>query len=87
MANLSHITRCGLPGIEWAFFARCNGRRIVTLCGRALAQCNNQQMSEVMYAHHCVLGRLDGVWAPIGKCLRSPSFLGPLGAAGDLIEI
>jgi hypothetical protein len=116
MANLSHNTRCGLPGIErvrdarlhfysssdqlvtalvpyavageeeralaegynglriagdarflmagdWSTFmeyehaatSRCNGRRIVTLCSYARAQCNDQQMSEVMYAHHCAL--------------------------------
>jgi hypothetical protein len=40
---------------EHAVTARCNGRRIVTLCSYARAQCNDQQMSEVMYAHHCAL--------------------------------
>jgi DcmR-like sensory protein len=47
---------------EHAVTARCNGRRIVTLCSGALAQCNDQQMSEVMHAHHCALERLDTYW-------------------------
>jgi hypothetical protein len=139
MANLSHITRCGLPGIEWVPFgmhachfysstdqlvarlkgldvvqlwleeeeralaegykrlriagdtrfvtagdwstfmeyehavtARCNGRRIVALCSCALAQCNDQQMSEVMHAHQCALERLDADW----QVFAVPKFLG-----------
>ena len=83
MASLSHITRCGLPGIEWVPLAHCNGRRIVTLCSGALAQCNNQQMSEVMHAHHCALERLDAYW----QVFTVPKLLGALRAGGDLIEI
>jgi hypothetical protein len=67
MTNLSHITRCGLPGIEWVAFARCNGRRIVTLSSRALAHCNNQQMSEAMNADHCGWG----VWTQLAS-VRGP---------------
>jgi hypothetical protein len=117
MANMSHITRCGLPGIErvrfgmhaytftaavtsslqrwcrtlsrarksgrseghnglriagdarflaagdWSTFmeyehaatSRSDGWHIVTLWSYARAQCNDQQMSEVMYAPHCAL--------------------------------
>jgi DcmR-like sensory protein len=40
---------------EHAVPARFNGRRIVALCNCARAQCNDQQMSEVISAHHCVL--------------------------------
>jgi hypothetical protein len=112
MANLSHITRCGLPRTEWVPFgmnariagdtrfltasdrstfmeyehavtARCNGRRIVTLCSCELAQCNHQQMSGVMHAHHRALERLDASW----HVFAVPSFLEALRAAGDLIEI
>jgi hypothetical protein len=38
---------------EEAATARFNGRRIVALCSYARAECNDQQMSEVMHAHHC----------------------------------
>jgi hypothetical protein len=47
---------------EQAVTERFNGRRIVTLCSYALAQCSDQQMSEAMHAHHCVLERLDADW-------------------------
>jgi hypothetical protein len=57
---------------EHAVTARCNGRRIVTLCSCALAQCNDQQMSEVMHAHHCALERLDAYW----QVFAVPKFLG-----------
>ncbi|WP_119460824.1 MEDS domain-containing protein [Rhodospirillaceae bacterium SYSU D60014] len=63
--NTSFVT----PG-DWSTFmeyeqavtARFNDRRIVALCSYALAQCNYQQMSEVMHAHHCTLERLDADW-------------------------
>jgi hypothetical protein len=35
---------------EQAVTARFNGRIIVVLCSYARAQCNDQQMSEVMHA-------------------------------------
>jgi len=57
---------------EHAVTARCNGRRIVTLCSCALAQGNDQQMSEVMHAHHCALERLDADW----QVFAVPKFLG-----------
>jgi hypothetical protein len=43
--------------------ARFKGRRIVALCSCAGAECNEQQqMSEVMHAHHCAFEgpSLDG---------------------------
>ena len=46
---------------EQAITARLNGRRIVALCSYPLAQCNDQQASEVMHAHHCALD-LDAHW-------------------------
>ena len=49
-------------GYERAVTERFNGRRIVTLCSYALAQCSDQQMREAMHAHHCVLERLDADW-------------------------
>jgi hypothetical protein len=47
---------------EQAVTARCNGRRIVMLCSHAVAQCNDQQMSEVMHAHLCTFERRDANW-------------------------
>jgi hypothetical protein len=44
---------------EEAVTARCNGRRIVALCSYARAECNHQQMSEVMHAHHCTFDGPD----------------------------
>jgi two-component system, sensor histidine kinase PdtaS len=38
---------------EEAVTGRFHGRRIVALCSYARAECNHQQMSEVMHAHHC----------------------------------
>ena len=67
---------------EHAVTARSNGRRIITLCSCDLAQCNDQQMSEIMPAHHCALERLDASW----QVFVVPSFLA-LRAGGDLIEI
>jgi hypothetical protein len=46
-------------------------RRIVTLCSCALAQCNDQQMNEVMHAHHCALERLEADW----QVFAVPKFL------------
>jgi two-component system, sensor histidine kinase PdtaS len=42
-----------LMGYEEAMTARFNGRRIVALCSYASTECNDQQMSEVLHAHHC----------------------------------
>jgi two-component system, sensor histidine kinase PdtaS len=47
---------------EQAVTARFKGRRIVTLCSYALAQCSDQQMREAMHGHHCVMERLDTDW-------------------------
>jgi hypothetical protein len=44
---------------EEAVTVRCNGRRIVALCSYARAECNHQQMSEVMHAHHWTFDGLD----------------------------
>jgi len=44
---------------EEAVTARFNGRRIVALCSYARAECNHQQMSEVMHAHHWTFDGLD----------------------------
>ena len=58
------IRGCALShGGDWSMFmeyehaatSRCNGRHIVTLWSYARAQCNDQQMSEVMYAPHRAL--------------------------------
>jgi two-component sensor histidine kinase len=47
---------------EQAVTAGFSGRRIVALCSYALAHCNDQQMSDVMHAHHCALERPDADW-------------------------
>jgi hypothetical protein len=44
---------------EQAVTARFHGRRIIALCSYARAQCSDQQMSEVMHAHHCALDGPD----------------------------
>ena len=44
---------------EEAVTVRFNGRRIVALCSYARAECNHQQMSEVMHAHHCTFDGPD----------------------------
>jgi hypothetical protein len=54
---------------EAAVTERFNGRRIV-----ALAQCNDQQMREVMHAHHCAFECPDTYWQVVtasvsGGCL------------------
>ena len=47
---------------EQAVTAGFYGRRIVALCSYALAQCNGQQMNEVMHAHHFAFERPDADW-------------------------
>jgi hypothetical protein len=47
-------------------------RRIVTLCSCALAQWNDQQISEVMHGRPCALERLDADW----QVFALPKFLG-----------
>jgi hypothetical protein len=44
---------------ERAVTARFYGRRIVALCSYARAQCNDDQISEVMNAHNCALDGPD----------------------------
>jgi hypothetical protein len=44
---------------EEAVTARFNGRRIVALCSYARAECNHQQMTEVMHVHHCTFDGPD----------------------------
>lgn len=41
---------------ETSVTAQFNGRRIVALCSYALNQCNDQQMNDVLDAHHCAFG-------------------------------
>ena len=53
---------------EQAVSARFNGRSIVARCSYAQAQCNDQQMSEVMHA-------LEGPDA-YGQVVAVPQFLG-----------
>jgi two-component system, LuxR family, sensor kinase FixL len=67
---------------ERALTARCNERRIVALCGYALAQCNDQQMSEVMHAHHCAFERPDADW----RVVAVPRLLNGFEISRDLIE-
>jgi hypothetical protein len=57
---------------EQTVTARFNSRRIVALCSYALAQCNDQQMSEVQHAHHCALqgSNTDGQWVALPQYLR-----------------
>jgi DcmR-like sensory protein len=47
---------------EQAVTAHFNGRRIVSLCSYPLAQCDDQQMSEAIHAHHCALEPVDAEW-------------------------
>jgi len=67
---------------EQALTARCNERRIVALCSYALAQCNDQQMSEVMHAHHCAFERPDANW----QVVTVPQLLDGFESSRDLIE-
>jgi hypothetical protein len=57
---------------EQAVTTHFNGRRIVSLCSYAMAQCNDQQMSDVVQAHHCAFERPDADW----QVVASPSFVG-----------
>jgi hypothetical protein len=57
---------------EQAMSARFNGRRIVALCSYALAQLSDQQMNEVMHAHHCALEH-PGSDAHLAAMLRFPT--------------
>jgi PAS domain S-box-containing protein len=58
---------------DWSMFmkyeqemtARLSGRRIVALCSYPHGACNEQQMNEVMHAHHCTLERPDDDWQMI----------------------
>jgi hypothetical protein len=45
---------------EQAVTARFRDRRIVSLCSYSLAQCNDEQMREVLHSHHCALEGPDG---------------------------
>ena len=47
---------------EEALTERFKGRRIITLCSYALAQCDERHLSEVFHAHHCALERASPVW-------------------------
>jgi hypothetical protein len=67
---------------EQAVTARFSGRRIVALCSYALAQWSDQQMSELVHAHHCAFERSDADW----KVLAVPQFRGTPRAGCDLIE-
>jgi hypothetical protein len=63
--NTSFLTPDDWPTFmeyEQALSAHFNGRRIITLCSYALMQCNDQQKSQVMHAHHCALEQEDGIW-------------------------
>jgi hypothetical protein len=57
---------------EEALTARFNGRRIVALCSYARAECDHQQMSEVMHAHHCTFDGPD----PDGQPFAVSQFYG-----------
>ena len=61
MASAPCITRLGLPENigRLGVTARFNGWRVVALCNNARAQCDDQQMREVMHAHHCALDGPD----------------------------
>jgi len=67
-----------LKPVEWSTFIECEkavtahfkNRRIVALCSYALAQCNDQQMSDVRHAHHCALQGSDIDW----KWIDPPQF-------------
>src|SRR3546814_21097079 len=61
---------------EQAATAGFSGRRIVALCSYALTQCNDQQMSEVMLAHHCMLERQEANWQVVAgpDALHQPAW-------------
>jgi hypothetical protein len=81
MANLSHITRRGLPRIEWVpfgmhacHFYRRSEQLVAALLPHAVAGLrgnNDQQMNEVMHAHHCAMERLNADW----QVFAVPKFL------------
>lgn len=51
--------RAARDGVDDAIQAGALRFLDVTLCSYPLGQCNDQQMSEVMHAHHRALERLD----------------------------
>lgn len=57
---------------EQAMTARLSGRRIVALCSYATGQCNDQQMHDVLHAHHCALEGPDA----FGQVVAVPHFSG-----------
>ena len=63
---------------EEAVNVRFKSRRIVALCSYALAQCNDQQISEVRHAHDCALqgSPTNGQWVslPSDRLLGSASY-------------
>lgn len=77
MANLPHFTRCRLPGLDQVpmgmhacHFYRHRAELVGALvCSYAMAPRNDEQMSEVMHAHHCALQRPDDYWqvVPVPK--------------------
>src|SRR3546814_13126077 len=69
---------------EQAATAGFSGRRIVALCSYALTQCNDQQMSEVMLAHHCMLERPDANWQVVAgpDALHRPAWTAQQHPAG-----
>jgi len=63
--SMGFLGQDGAPasmGCEQALTARFNGRRIVALCSYALAQCDAQQIRDVMQAHHCAFERPGDGW-------------------------
>jgi hypothetical protein len=52
---------------EHAITARFNGRRIITLCSYALAQCDEAQLGQVMQAHNCTFERPDADWKVVAS--------------------
>lgn len=63
--NMSFLTADDWPAFiayEHAVTARFNGRRIVALCSYDATQCDDQQMDEVVQAHHCAFERPGETW-------------------------
>lgn len=71
-------------GYEQALTGSFNGRRIVTLCSYALTQCSDQQMREVMHAHHCAFERPYADWqvAAVSQNEEWVRKMGPLSIPG-----
>jgi two-component system, sensor histidine kinase PdtaS len=67
---------------EQAMNASFKNRRIVALCSYALTQCNDQQISDVVRAHHCAVHGwdTDRQWVALLQTLGTP------GAGCDLID-